>query len=199
MRDWRKWARRWQTWVGGAALLFGLSIVYFLVTGLMMPDLVPVNTQAKIVIKGIAGQGMREGRTSWRFSAQKSEFSVDGATQLYHRAYATYYLQGKPTYKIVAGDVTVDARSLNYTASNGVHVWSIGLPENQHFITQALMWNNGLQTLTCPGLTDVLYHGVAIKTDHLTANLVTGMVTLGQSTAKVGTTLPTPPSANRSL
>lgn len=190
--------RRWPLITGVALGAFGLSILYLLITGLTTPDLVPATHDAKIVVTGISGQGLREGHTSWRFSAKKSEFSIDGATQTYHDAAATYYLRGKPTYKIIATEVTLDSRTGNYTADKGVRVWSVGLPEKQHFWTQALLWNNGTQTLVCPGDTDLLYHGLAIKTNHLSANLLTGMVTFGHSTAKVEGA-PTPPSTIRSL
>jgi hypothetical protein len=189
--------RRWRLMAGIAGAAFGLSILYFLITGLMTPDLVPASKLQAISVTGISGQGLREGHTSWRFSAQRADFSVDGAVQTYHNATATYYLRGKPTYKIIAGEITVDSRSFNYSADKGVHVWSMGLPEKQHFISQALNWNNGTQTLTSPGTTDLLYHGIAIKTNHMSANLITGMVTLGQSIANVGSGAPTPPSASR--
>jgi len=196
---WRSIGSRWPLWAGIAGIAFGCAILFFLIAGLLTPDLVPAAHDSKIVITGISGQGLREGRTSWRFGAARSEFSVDGAQQTYHAARATYYLRGKPTYKIVAGTVMLDTRTLDYVASDGVRVWSVGLPEQQHFITDSLHWNNATQTLACPGYTDLLYHGLAIRTDHLSANLVTGMVTLGRSKADVETPAPTPPSANRSL
>jgi hypothetical protein len=179
---------------GGA---FALTIVGFLIAGLMTPDLVPATSNAKIVVNNITGQGLHDGRTSWRFASSRSEFSVDGAIQTYHNANATYYLRGKPTYRIIAGEVTLDTRSLNYAADKGVHVWSIGLPEKQHFVTQSLVWNNNSQLLNCPGDTDLLYHGVAIHTTHLAANLQTGMITTGESIANVGQSSPTRPSTNR--
>jgi hypothetical protein len=195
---WRGWGRRWPVWAAAVAIAFGCGILYFLIAGLMTPDLVPAATQSKIVISGISGQGLREGHTSWRFAARRSEFSPDGAQQTYHAATATYYLRGKATYKIVAALVTIDAHTLDYSASQGVRVWSIGLPDKQRFITDALHWNNAAQTLVCPGRTALLYHGLAINTDHLSANLVTGMVTLGRSKADVGTPAPIPISTNRS-
>lgn len=195
---WRSFVNRWPLWAGIAGGTFGCLILFYLIKGLLTPDLVPQSHDSKIVITGISGQGLREGRTSWRFGAARSEFSVDGAQQTYHRATATYYLRGKPTYKIVAGTVMLDTRTLDYIASDGVRVWSVGLPEQQHFITDSLRWNNATQTLACPGYTDLLYHGLAIRTDHLSANLVTGMVTLGRSKADVETPAPTPLSANRS-
>lgn len=189
--------RRWPLITGVVFGAFGLAVIYLLISGLMTPDLVPATKMQAISVTGISGQGLRAGRTSWRFSAARADFSVDGAIQTYHNASATYYLRGKPTYKIVAGEITVDSRSLNYSADQGVHVWSMGLPEKQHFISQTLNWNNGTQTLTSPGTTDLLYHGIAVKTNHMSANLITGMVTLGQSIANVGSSGPTPPSASR--
>jgi len=190
--------RRWRLWAGIAGGLFFLTILYFLITGLMIPDAVPQTPSVQgILVTGISGQGLRAGRTSWRFAAQRADFSTDGAIQTYHHASATYYLRGRPTYRILAGEITVDSRSLNYSADQGVHVWSVGLPEKQHFISQALNWNNGTQTLTSPGTTDLLYHGVAIKTNHMSANLVTGMVTTGQSIANFGPNGPTPTSTSR--
>lgn len=194
---WRGLVHRWPLWVGIISAVYGLTILYYLIAGLLTPDLVPKSTDSKIVITGISGQGLREGRTSWRFAAARSDFSVDGTQQTYHAATATYYLRGKPTYKIVAGLVTLDTRTLDYVASDGVRVWSVGLPERQHFITDSLRWNNATQMLACPGYTDLLYHGLAIKTDHLSANLVSGLVTLGRSKADVETPAPVRPSANR--
>jgi hypothetical protein len=189
--------RRWRLLAGIAGGAFGLSILYFLVSGLMTPDLVPASKAQAISVTRISGQGLREGHTSWRFAAERADFSVDGAVQTYHNATATYYLRGRPTYRIVAGEISVDSRSSNYSADKGVHVWSVGLLEKQHFISQALSWNNGTQTLTSPGTTDLLYHGIAIKTNHMSANLITGLVTLGQSIANVGASSPTPPSTSR--
>ncbi|MBV8170977.1 MAG: hypothetical protein JO219_03500 [Candidatus Eremiobacteraeota bacterium] len=191
-------SKRWPVWVGVGGALFGLTFIFFLVAGLMTPDLVPANGDAKIVIKGISGQGEHEGKTSWLFAADKAEFSTDGAVQTYHNATATYYFRGRPMYRVVAGEITVDTRSLNYSADRGVRVWSLGLPEKQHFYTESLVWNNGTQMLNCPGDTDLLYQGVQTKTNHLTANLVTGMITTGQSIAKVGQPSTTRPSTSRS-
>ena len=190
--------RRWRLWAGVAGGLFFLTILYFLISGLLIPDAVPEAPRSQgILVTGISGQGLRAGHTSWRFAAQRADFSTDGAIQTYHHASATYYLRGKPTYRILAGEITVDSRSLNYSADQGVHVWSVGLPEKQHFISQALNLNNCTQTLTSPGTTDLLYHGIAIKTNHMSANLITGMVTLGQSIANVNSNGPTPPSTTR--
>jgi hypothetical protein len=189
--------RRWALWFGIAAGAFALTIVGFVVAGLMTPDLVPATSNSKIVINRISGQGLREGKTSWHFAAERAEFSVDGTVQTYHNATATYFLRGRPMYRIRAGEVTVDTRSLNYSADQGVHVWSIGLPENQHFITEALVWNNSTQILNCPGDTDVLYQGVETRTNRLSANLVTGMISTGQSIAKVGAPSPAQTSASR--
>jgi hypothetical protein len=189
--------RHWPLLTGIAGALFGLTVVGLLIAGLMTPDLVPATSNGKIVVTGISGQGLREGKTSWRFAAIRSEFSLDGSVQTFHNATATYYLRGKPTYRIAAGEVTVDTRSMNYSADQGIHVWSIGLPEKQHFRSQTLVWNNSTQILTCPGDTDLLYHGVAIHTDHLSANLITGMVTTGQSVAKIGAPSPAPLSTSR--
>ena len=190
-------ARRWPLWAGIAGGLFSAAILYFLISGLMTPDAVPESKAQAITVTGISGQGLHAGHTSWHFAADRADFSTDGAIQTYHRASATYYLRGRPVYRIMAGQITVDSRSLNYSADQGVHVWSVGLPEKQHFITQALNWNNGTQTLTSPGTTDLLYHGVAVKTNHMSANLVTGMVTLGQSIAKVNPNGPAPTSTSR--
>lgn len=195
---WRAFVQRWPVWIGILGGAYGLAILYYLIAGLLTPDLVPRTGDSKVVITGISGQGLREGHTSWRFAAARSDFSVDGTQQAYHSATATYYLRGKPTYKIVAGLVTLDTRTLDYIASDGVRVWSIGLPDKQHFITDSLHWNNATQTLVCPGYTDVMYHGLAIKTDHLSANLVSGLVTLGRSKADVETPAPIRPSTNRS-
>jgi len=189
--------KRWPLIAGIGGALFGLTIVFLLIAGLMTPDLVPATGGSKIVVTNIGGQGLREGKTSWRFHADRAEFSADGAVQTYHNATATYFLRSRPMYKILAGEVTVDTRSLNYSADGGVHVWSVGLPDKQHFITQSLVWNNSTQMLNCPGDTDVMYQGVETRTDHLTANLVTGMITTGQSIAKVGQPLPAATSANR--
>lgn len=189
--------QRWQLVAAVAGAVFGAAIASLIVAGLMTPDLVPATRNAKIVVTGISGQGLREGHTSWLFASSRSDFSVDGALQTYHNTTATYYLRGKPTYRVVAGEVTLDTRSMNYSADKGVRVWSIGLPEKQHFISQTLIWNNATQTLICPGDTDLLYHGVAIHTNHLAANLITGTVTTGQSIANVGQSSPTRPSTNR--
>jgi len=190
-------AKRWSLWLGTVGAVVGVSIVVLLIAGLMTPDLVPATTDAKIVINGISGQGEHDGKTSWLFGADTAEFSTDGAVQTYHNATATYYLRGRPMYRIIAGEITVDTRSLNYSADKGVRVWSVGLPQPQHFYTQSLVWNNGTQMLNCPGDTDVLYQGIQTKTNHMTANLVTGMITTGQSISKVGQPLPARPSTNR--
>jgi hypothetical protein len=172
--------------VVGVLLFFG-AIAYYLITALLMPDVVQApQQQSNIVIHDVKGQAVGGGHSSWQFAAASSEASTDGATITYHDASATYSLRHKAAYKLTAGKVILDSRTQNYTASSGVHVWSVGGGENQTFRTEQLIWNNSTQTLVCPSNVRLQYHGVGLVTKNMRVNLTTGNLKLGSSSADIG-------------
>lgn len=178
---------RWKTLAIVAAIAFFAAIGYYLISGLFMPDVTPhQQPDSTIVVHDVKGQAVGGGHSSWQFAAVTSEASTDGATIRYHDARATYLLRNKPAYKLVAAEVILDSRTQNYTATHGVHVWSVGGGETQTFRTQQLVWNNSTQTLICPSTVKLEYHGVGLVTKHLNINLSTGALTLGASSADIG-------------
>ncbi len=178
---------RWKTLAIVAAIGFFGAIGYYLISALIMPDTAPqVQQQNTILVRDVKGQAVGGGHSSWQFEAATSEASTDGATVTYHDARATYLLRGKPAYRLVAAQVILDSRTQNYTATKGVHVWSVGGPETQTFRTEQLVWNNSTQTLICPSPVKLQYHGVGLVTKHMNMNLTSGVLTLGASTTDIG-------------
>lgn len=166
-------------------LAFAGVIVYYLVSALLMPD-APANFgQPQITMKQVQGQGERGTQLGWRFVADSSDTSTDGMLTTYHHVReGVYYLKGKPAYKLTADEVTVDLRSLNYTASGSVHVWSVRPKDLSDLRTENVAWNNPLQTLTCPTEVHVKYKGYDMVSAHLQANLLSGSSTLGSTSIK---------------
>lgn len=162
---------------------FGMALYYFL-SALLSPD-IPATGQSSVTMKGIQGQGERGMQIGWQFSADSSDVSSDGMVTTYHHVRAgTYYLDGKPAYRLTAGEVTLDTRSQNYVATGGVHVHSLQPRAIQELQTQSLTWNNPLQTLTCPETVHVVYKGYALVTSHLIANFASGASSLGATSVK---------------
>ncbi|MBC5805349.1 MAG: hypothetical protein DLM53_02775 [Candidatus Eremiobacter antarcticus] len=170
-----------------AALLiafFAMWLYYFL-SAMLSPDLPATTGQSTVTMKGIKGQGERGTQIGWQFSADSSDVSADGMVTTYHNVRAgTYYLDGKPAYRLTAGTVTLDTRTQNYVATGGVHVHSLQPRAIQDLQTQTLTWNNPLQTLTCPETVRVLYKGYALVTSRLSANFANGSSSLGATSIK---------------
>jgi hypothetical protein len=165
-------------WLAGAA--FVCVIVYFLVTALLMPDAPAIFGQPQIKMKTVEGQGERGTQLGWKFLADTSDTSTDGMVTTYHHVrQGIYYLQGKPAYKLTADEVTLDLRSQSYTGTGKVHVWSVRPRDLSDLQTENVIWNNPMQTLTCPTSVHVKYKGYDMVTTHLQANLVNGSSSLG--------------------
>ncbi|MDQ6780078.1 MAG: hypothetical protein M3Z37_02850 [Candidatus Eremiobacteraeota bacterium] len=172
--------RRPGVWMGAGALLFFGAVAYFLISALLTPDIHTSAGQSQLQMNHVVGQGEHGMQVGWRFQADRSEISPDGTVTTYHHVHGgTYYIDGKPAYKITAGSVTLDMRTQNYTGYDGVHIWSVRPHDISDLRTQTLSWNNPLQLLTCPGPVHVKYKGYAMTTAHLTANFLTGDSSLG--------------------
>jgi len=177
--------RRWDTWGIAAAIAFFAFLTYYLVSGLMTPaSVAPADQQ--LTMRGIHGQAERAGELGWRFSADSTTASPDGTTATYNGARATYYLAGKPAYRLTAARVLIDLRTLNYTASGGVHVWSVAGKKRQDFKTDDVLWNQVPQLLSCPKPVHVSYGGTILETAHLSINLRTGDTQFGRTTIESG-------------
>jgi len=165
-------------------ILLGVVIVYLvylLIGGLLTPE-TPTEPGANLMImRGIVSEGSN-GQSGWHFEASQSEISPDGFTTTYHGVKnATFFRNGQPAYRLTANMVTVDSRSLNYSANGGVHVWSTDKTLPDDLQTDDAYWNQGGQMLTCPGATSFLYRGTKMHTTHMTVNLQTGASTLGDT------------------
>ena len=166
-------------------LLFAGAIAYYLVSALLMPDAPASFGQPQITMNKVEGQGERGTQLGWKFVADSSETSPDGMVTTYHHVReGTYYLKGKPAYKLTADEVTLDLRSMNYTGSGSVHVWSVRPRDLSDMRTENVAWNNPLQMLTCPTSVRVKYKGYDMVTSHLQANLLSGSSTLGSTSIK---------------
>ncbi len=184
--------RHWQTW-GWIALGLGATyIAYLLVSGLLTPAAPTAPGDTEMTMRGIAAQG-QSGRNGWKFVAATSEISPDGYTTTYHDVKnATFMRNGKVTYRLTAGLVTVDSRNQNYSASAGVHVWSTmpALPED--LTTDSAYWDQAAQSLTCTTATRFVYHRTVMHTSHMIVNVKTGASELGDTTIDYSTPQPSP-------
>jgi hypothetical protein len=167
-------------WIGAGTTAFFGVIAYLLISALLTPDAQTGGGQTQLQMSHVLGQGQRGTQLGWRFNADSSDISTDGLVTTYHHIRGgTYYVNGKPAYKITAGSVTLDMRTQNYTGYGGVHVWSIRPRDIQDLRTETVSWNNPLQLLTCPNTVHIRYKGYAMTTAHLTANFLTGNSSLG--------------------
>lgn len=173
--------RSWRTWGVVAIVAFFAMLAYYFVSGMLAPQSPPNVGQQQMIMRGITGQARKGRDLAWRFSADSTATSPDGMVTTYYRAKATYYLHGKPAYRLIAPQVQVDVRSQDYSASGGVHVWSIKTPSQQDFKTDYITWNQAAQTLTCPGPVHMTYNGVTMITSRLSANLRTGDTQFGKT------------------
>jgi hypothetical protein len=165
-------------WMAGLAFLG--TIVYFLATALLTPDAPAMFGQQQIKMNRVQAQGQRGTQLGWKFAADSSDTSTDGMVTTYHHVrQGVYYLKGKPAYKLTADEVTLDMRTQNYSGTGKVHVWSVRPRDLSDLRTDNLMWNNPLQTLTCPSEVHVKYKGFDLVTSHLQANLLSGLSSLG--------------------
>jgi LPS export ABC transporter protein LptC len=182
-------------WVAGASAVG--YVIYLLVSGLLTPPLPPAPNGNQMVMRGIESEG-RHGKTYWHFAADSSEISPDGYTTTYHNVHdATYYRDGKATYKMTASVVTVDSRNQNYSASGGVHIWSVLPGRTEDFRTEDAFWNDAAQLLTCSTPTRVVYRGSAMHTSGMTVDLRTGAAQMGITSIDYLKPSPTPTSTSR--
>jgi hypothetical protein len=173
--------RRWQTWGIIAVAAFLGMLAYYFVSGMSSPELPPTTAQQLLLMKGITGQAQKGQDLTWRFSAKATNTSPDGMVTTYYQATATYYLHGKPAYRLTAPQVHVDLRSQNYSASNGVHVWSVTKPKEEDFKTNYVQWSQTSQALNCPESVRLTYNGSTMVTSHLSVNLRSGETQFGQT------------------
>jgi hypothetical protein len=161
------------------------TLAYYLISALLMPDNPADLGQPQITMSKVQAQGEHGTQLGWRFVADSSQTSTDGMLTTYrHVRDGTYYLKGTPAYKISADQVVVDLRSMNYTASGSVHVWSVLPRDLSDLRTENLSWNNPLQTLVCPSQVRAKYKGYEMETTRLQANLLSGISSLGSTSIK---------------
>jgi len=170
-------------WTVGLA--FVGVIAYYLVSALLMPDAPASFGEPQITMKKVQGQGERGTQLGWKFVADSSDTSTDGMVTTYHHVReGIYYLKGKPAYKLTADQVTLDLRSMNYTGSGSVHVWSVRPKDLSDLRTENVEWSNPMQTLSCPTEVHVKYKGYDMVSSHLQANLLSGTSNLGSTSIK---------------
>lgn len=199
---WLPSPRRWETWFWTLCALAAAYLIYLLIAGLLTPAVPSTPLDNEMLMRGILSRG-QHGESGWRFVATSSEISPDGYTTTYRDVRdGRFWRDGRVLYRLTAGSVTVDARNLNYSATQGVHVWSTSptLPEDLR--TENAYWDQSGQTLTCTTSTRFLYHGTAVVTSHMTVNLDTGASELGDTAVDyrhapeptaASTASPTPP------
>ena len=87
------------------------TLAYYLISALHMPDSPADLGQPQITMSKVQGQGEHGTQLGWRFVADSSQTSTDGMLTTYRHIHdGTYYLKGKPAYKITADQVVVDLR-----------------------------------------------------------------------------------------
>jgi hypothetical protein len=173
--------RRWQTWGFIAIAVFCAMLAYYFVSGMFASETAPSAGQQQMIMKGIVGQAQKGQDLTWRFFADSTNTSPDGMVTTYFQATATYFLHGKPAYKLTAPKVQVDMRSQNYSADGGVHIWSIARAPSQDFKTDYAQWSQAGQSFSCPNAVRVSYDGVTLVTSRLSANLRTGETQFGKT------------------
>jgi len=184
--------RRWQTWVSIFLWVAVAYVCFLLITGLLTPAAPTTSTDNQMVMHGIAAQG-QHGRNGWKFEADSSEISADGYTTTYRGVHdATYSRDGRPTYRLTAGVVTVDSRNQNYSATGGVHVRSASPTMPEDLQTDSAYWEQAEQTLTCTAPTRFIYHGTTMHTSNMTVNMETGAAQLGDTAIDYVKGSPTP-------
>ncbi|HEY7994959.1 MAG TPA: LPS export ABC transporter periplasmic protein LptC [Candidatus Eremiobacteraceae bacterium] len=157
-------------------------LLYLLVAGLLTPEAPTAPGSNLITMRGIVSEG-QNGKSGWHFEASRSEVSPDGFTTSYHDVRnATFYREGRPSYRLMAALVSVDSRNQNYSATGGVRVWSTDKALPDDLRTDDAYWNQASQILTCPGPTSFLYRGTTMRTTHMTVNLQSGASQLGDTT-----------------
>lgn len=167
-------------WIGVATAAFFGLIAYFLISALLTPDVQGNGGQTQLQMSHVIGQGEKGTQLGWRFNADRSEISTDGLVTTYHHVRGgTYYVNGKPAYKMTAGSVTLDMRTQNYTGVGGVHVWSVRPNDIEDLQTEVVSWNNPLQMLICPRTVHIKYKGLNMTIAHFTTNFLTGNSSLG--------------------
>lgn len=154
---------------------------YYFISGMLAPANGPLAGQEQMIMKRIVGQAEKGKDLAWRFSADSTNTSPDGMVTVYYRATATYYLHAHPAYRLTAPQVRVDARSLDYSASGGVHIWSVIQSKPSDFKTDYVEWSQAAQTVSCPSAVHVSYDGVMMVTSRLSANLRTGETQFGKT------------------
>ena len=178
-------AARPRLWVGVISFVLFGAVAYFLITAFFTPEQPATVVQPQIQMHQVVGQGERGTQLGWRFVADSSDLSTDGQITTYHNVRrAEYYLKGHPAYELTAQQVTLDMRSQNYTAAGDVHIWSVRHNDLSDLRTQNELWNNPLQTLTCPGEVRVRYKGFDFLTSSLQINFANGTSTLGSTTIR---------------
>jgi lipopolysaccharide export system protein LptC len=185
-------SRRWQSWVWLAGLAGAGYITYLLVSGLMTPAVPTPPASNQMIMHDIRSQG-QHGRGAWKFVADSSAISPDGYTTTYRKVRdATYYRDGKPAYKLTADTVTADTRTQNYSATGGVHVWTVSTAQPDDLRTDDAYCSDAAQTLTCPTPTRFVYNGTTLYTTNMTVNMRTGQTQLGETTIDYQNPSPSP-------
>ena len=174
MRDWQTWF-----WIGVIAAAGYLA--YLLVSGLLTPAPTSAPSDDEMQMHDIISRG-QHGKSGWRFTADSSVISPDGYTTTYRQVRdATFLRDGRPAYRLTAGTVTVDSRNENYSATDGVHIWSNSPTLPDDLQTSDAYWDQAGQTPTCPTATRFVYHGALMITTHMTVDLDTGASQLGDT------------------
>jgi hypothetical protein len=172
----------WHYWVAGAAVFVVGGYLYLFISAILAPPLPPITNADTVIMRALHVVGEHGAKLGWSFTADSSETAVDGGFTTYHNVHdGTYFEHGKPAYHISAKQIVLDTRSQNYSATGSVHIWAVTGAQPRDIRSESMMWNQPLQTLSCPEQVTVRYTGSKFTGTDVYINFRDGSIHTGQS------------------
>jgi LPS export ABC transporter protein LptC len=172
----------WHYWVAGAAVFVVGGYLYLFISAILAPPLPPITNADTVIMRALRVVGEHGAKLGWSFTADSSETAVDGGFTTYHNVHdGTYFEHGKPAYHISAKQIVLDTRSQNYSATGSVHIWAVTGAQPRDIRSESMMWNQPLQTLSCPEQVTVHYTGSQFTGTDVYINFRDGSIHTGQS------------------